>query len=84
VSAASLGQPVGISFGLSSNSLSYGGAFGVGDFALGPGALRLVGAHPKNFEGYAIAYGAPLVIGIDAAYGDLPIGGMAVRNPASL
>ena len=61
VSAASLGQPIGLSLGLSSNSLPYGGGLGVAEISLGPGALHLVGGHPKNFEGYALGYGAPLV-----------------------
>ena len=60
ISAASLGQPVGVSLGLSTSSLSYGGGLAVGDIGLGPGALRLVAAHPKNFQGYALGYGAPV------------------------
>ena len=60
VSAAALGQPAGASLGLTRASLSYPGPLAVGDLALGPGALRLVAAHPKNFEGYALGYAAPL------------------------
>jgi hypothetical protein len=61
VSAAALGQAAGVSLGLSSPSISYGGALAVGDFALGPGALRIVAGHPKDFEAYGLGYGAPLV-----------------------
>jgi len=60
VSAAALGQNAGISLGLSSTSLTYSGRLAFGDLPLGPGALRLVAGHPKNFEGYSVGYAAPL------------------------
>lgn len=60
VSGVALGQSVGLTLGLSTASLSYGGPLVVGDLALGPGALRFVAGHPKDFEGYALGYGALL------------------------
>jgi hypothetical protein len=60
VGGAALGQPAGVSLGLSSPSLPHGGSLAVADVPLGPGALRIVAGHPKDFEGYALGYAAPL------------------------
>ena len=60
VSAASLGQLSGLSLGLSTPSLSYGGPLAFGELPLGPGAFRFVAGHPSDWEGYGLGYGALL------------------------
>src|SRR5690349_4140093 len=74
VSAAALGQSAGISLGLSSTSLTYSGRLAFGDLPLGPGALRLVAGHPKNFEGYSVGYAAPLARGTLSTFASTTVG----------
>jgi hypothetical protein len=87
ISPAALGQPVGISVGLS--TLNTDGNLGVADIAIGPGALRLIGAHPSRFESYGLGYAAPVGTRRLARFmsttlgGELSLGYFGTRNPKS-
>ena len=57
--AAALGEPVGVSVGVSSVNDAAGSLF-LTDISIGPGALRLVASHHERFASYGLGYGAPL------------------------
>jgi hypothetical protein len=60
VSPAALGEPVGISVGISSLNNYFETRLAVGDLAFGRGALRVIGARQSQFDGFGIGYAAPL------------------------
>jgi hypothetical protein len=60
VSPAALGEPVGVSVGISSLNNAFESRLAVGDLAFGRGALRVIGARGSQFEGFGVGYAAPL------------------------
>ena len=57
--AAALGEPTAVSVGVSSVNDAAGSLF-LADFAIGPGALRLLASHHERFASYGVGYGAPV------------------------
>jgi len=76
---AALGQPVGLSLGLSSVvDQGVNGNLLVGDVSLGVGALRVIAAHPFRFEAYGLGYGAPIVTRAFTSLASLTLGADAM------